>query len=216
MQLLKFCLTFLVLLATSRTALCGIRAGDFEVAPPPASGSHRAREDLRTVLRFQETRTQRDCSRGDLYHHRNYNFDAMYGDLLTELQYREVKPLMIDVFALADGIIEKFKSRYRRPYPFEAFSEVQPCVSTGLGSGSYPSGHAANGIVMACVLAEIFPRKAEKLLERGEFHGDIRVVIGRHFPSDVEAGKKLGREICRAILEDKDFGSAIEAIKSGR
>lgn len=193
-------------------ALQPLRMRDFHVNPPPRPGSREEARDFQILRNFQETRTARDCARGDEFHHRNYGFRQMFGDLLTPLQEREAGALLTEAFLAANDLSNEFKMKYDRPYPFD-FPEIKPCVSTGKGDGSYPSGHATVGTAVACLLAEIYPRKAGKILERGDFHGDIRVVIGRHFPSDVEEGKRLGKQICAHLLRDPEFKSRLESLR---
>ena len=72
-------------------------------------------------------------------------------------------------------------------------------------SASYPSGHATHGMVDALVLAAIFPEQRDALLARGEQIGNDRVIAGIHWPSDVAAGQKLGREIAHRLLDDTNF-----------
>ena len=60
-------------------------------------------------------------------------------------------------------------------------------------SAAYPSGHATHGMVYAMILAEIAPEQRPALLQRGREIGWNRVIAGVHYPSDIAAGRVLGR-----------------------
>jgi hypothetical protein len=44
-----------------------------------------------------------------------------------------------------------------------------------------------------------FSDRKEKLLEYGEYLGELRIISGVHHPSDVNAGRSLGRAICDTL-----------------
>jgi hypothetical protein len=109
---------------------------------------------------------------------------------------------MDDVFNTTGRIVNVFKAKYARSYPFVAYSaKIHPCVPTtgGTTSFSYPSGHTTGGIVSACALAVIFPDQAADIWKHGEYQGDLRVIIGRHYPTDVKAGKRWVRPFARCL-----------------
>ena len=88
-----------------------------------------------------------------------------------------------------------------RPY------QVDPALSLGYPepSYSYPSGHSLRGTVYAGVLAELFPDKKEAILAVGRNIGWDRVLIGKHFPTDVVAGRVLAKAILRELLASPAF-----------
>ena len=208
-------LVLTALLAQSAAhALQPLRMQDFDVNPPPRAGSREEARDFHILHNFQKTRTARECARGEIYNHGPgvFSFRNFFGDLLSPEELSAAGPAMQEAFTASNTLANSYKRRYTRAYPFE-HPGFRSCVGDGKGDGSYPSGHATVSSASACLLAEIYPRKAEKILERGEFHGDIRVVIGRHFPSDVEEGKRLGKQICQHLLRDPEFKSQLESLR---
>lgn len=74
--------------------------------------------------------------------------------------------------------------------------EIMPCYTYRLEpTGSYPSGHAANGYAAALLLAAVFPARRAEILARGARYGDNRVICGVHHPIDVERGRALARAV---------------------
>jgi hypothetical protein len=50
-------------------------------------------------------------------------------------------------------------------------------------------------------------------MARGRLIGDDRYIAGMHYPSDVEAGQKLGEEVAHRLLENRDFKIALDRAK---
>jgi acid phosphatase (class A) len=59
--------------------------------------------------------------------------------------------------------------------------------------------------VQALLLTELFPEQSEAILAVGRNMGWDRVLIGKHFPTDVYAGRVLGRAIVRELLASPAF-----------
>ena len=204
----------LTLLSSHAHALRPLRMQDFAVSPPPRAGSAEEQRDFRLLRGHVQTRTARDCALGDRYNHGPgvFTVSNLFGDLLSPTELRFSETLLTEALYASNSLANSFKRKHARPYPFE-HEGITSCVGDGKGDGSYPSGHATVGMTIGCLAAELFPRKAEKLLERGKFLGDIRVVIGRHFPSDVEEGQRLGLQACHAIQQDPEFREALKALR---
>ena len=91
---------------------------------------------------------------------------------------------------------------------------LPPSFAVRADGTSYPSGHASRGWMIALVLSDMVPEKANALLARGRDYGDSRVVCAEHFPSDVEAGRMVGAAVYAAARADPQFASDFAAAKS--
>jgi acid phosphatase (class A) len=103
------------------------------------------------------------------------------------------------------------KNHWQRQRP----CQLDPALNIGAPEKgfSYPSGHSTEGTVYALILAEIFPTKKDAILALGRQIGWDRVIIGKHFPTDIEAGRVLGQAIVRDLHTSAAFGSDLAAAK---
>jgi membrane-associated phospholipid phosphatase len=70
---------------------------------------------------------------------------------------------------------------------------------------SYPSGHSTFGTVCAILLADMVPEKRAELFARGRDYGASRLVVGAHFPDDVENGRTVGTLAAGVMMENARF-----------
>lgn len=187
----------------------------FKLPPPPAIGSKADLQDLRGLHEMEHTRTSDQCKVAQ--HQKFPNPPALFGPktgLLNEGETKRTNKFLSHVFAFVSKVTKQFKEGYARERPYMRDSSLRPCITKpGDAKTSYPSSHAAMGIVGACTLAKIFPGRAAQLKEQGEKIGKLRAVVGVHHPTDVIAGQKLGHEICEALLKDRSFREEISGLK---
>lgn len=104
------------------------------------------------------------------------------------------------------------KNYWKRDRPFITDpSLLQGAPTPGF---SYPSGHSTIGTVYALVLAEMFPDKREAILAIGRNIGWHRVMLAKHYPTDVMAGRVLAQAIVRELNTNPDFQRDLEAAKA--
>jgi acid phosphatase (class A) len=72
-------------------------------------------------------------------------------------------------------------------------------------STSYPSGHSTRGIVYSLLFAELFPEKRDEILAIGREIGWHRIVIGKHYMTDVYAGRTLGQAVFHQLMASEQF-----------
>lgn len=99
------------------------------------------------------------------------------------------------------------KTRYNRVRPL--IGDDRPvCVPRAdwmKTNGSYPSGHANVGWAWGLVLGELAPARATALVAAGYEVGESRIVCGVHYPSDVEAGRRLGAALVARLHAEPAF-----------
>jgi acid phosphatase (class A) len=124
----------------------------------------------------------------------------------------KTKALLVEAVAEAKAVTDIGKKHWKRLRPYE----VDPSLLEGEKETSfgYPSGHSTRATVMAVLLAELYPEKRDAILAEGRQVGWDRVVMGRHYESDVNAGRVLGQAIVRQLYESPSFGPDLAAAKA--
>lgn len=64
------------------------------------------------------------------------------------------------------------------------------------------------------VLGNMVPEKRTEIMARGWELGNLRLIGGIHFPSDVEAGRVSGTLIAASLMLRADFLTDFEAAKT--
>ena len=94
----------------------------------------------------------------------------------------------------------KEKIKYKRKRPQEIDPSIKTRVITPL-TYSYPCEHTVTASAAATVLAYFLPEKGDSILKLARTASQSRIDAGVQFPSDVEAGWKLGEEVAKKIIE---------------
>jgi membrane-associated phospholipid phosphatase len=101
----------------------------------------------------------------------------------------------------------KEKIKYKRKHPHDSDPSLKTVVNAPL-TYSYPCEYSVTAAAAATVLAYFLPEKADSILQLAHAASQSRIDAGVQFPSDVEAGWKLGEQVARLIIEKaKNDGS---------
>lgn len=153
----------------------------------PDTASPRWREAQGQVLQFgPETQAQLGCAAG-----RTITPDV------TPATNRLIARSLADLHPLVDAA----KDGHARRRPFMVLPDSRSCDFRSLGplgriaggtlSWSWPSGHAAQGRLIALVVADLLPARRPELTAWGDRLGSNRVICRVHWPSDVAAGRRI-------------------------
>lgn len=103
----------------------------------------------------------------------------------------------------------KEKVKYKRTRTHLADPTLKPVVNAPL-TYSFPCEHSVTAAAAANVLAYFFPEKKDSIMQMARSASQSRVDAGVQYPSDVEAGWKLGEQVAKQIIEKaKNDGSTI-------
>lgn len=188
-------------------------SAEFSLSPPPEKGSEAYKQDFAQLKKYQESRSEKECNLAAQQEHPT--FSAFFGQsiLLTEEEKKASKDLVTKVMKLTERVSGYQKDKFRRPRPYDVDLSLVPCAKKPGGSKSYPSSHAASAAAAACVLGSIVEEKKLELAEWGDYLGELRVIVGVHHPSDVNAGRSLGRAVCEYLETLTDFQKELESVK---
>jgi acid phosphatase (class A) len=175
------------------------------LAPPPAPNSEQQKRDLAVVLAAQKGRTtaQSDRALADAAAG-TFGFADVLGPNFNAERLPKVAALFGKIRGDAAAAFSAGKDVWNRPRPFEASNLVNP-VGDRPGGSSYPSGNSTVAYLTAIVLANMVPEKAAALYERGREFGVDRVILGVHFPSDIEAGRFAATAIAAVLMQDAAY-----------
>jgi acid phosphatase (class A) len=209
--------------------------------PPPAEDSPEQQADLAAVLDAQRAAhadgsiahavadVQQSCGR----------FSDALGEDLTSQRDASVLAFLDQTAsrgALISGPAKRFWKR-TRPYAFSAQVErlgdmspqwsSPPAIDVGasaksggqisadaLAHSSYPSGHATFGTVCTILLVAMVPEKRAALFARNRDYERSRMVMGAHFPSDLEAGRIAGTLAAELLLQDQQVQSQLAVARA--
>src|SRR5580704_5225557 len=174
------------------------------LAPPPEPGSEEQAADLATVRMLFKSRTPEQTERAKKDSTLSiFNFAEAIGPEFKQGRFPKVEGFFAKVKNDVHDYIYAPKNYWKRKRPYE----VDPALTFGEPepSPSYPSGHSSWGMVQALVLADLFPDKSAAILEYGRQIGWDRVLIGKHFPTDVQAGRVLAQAIVRELKASPAF-----------
>jgi membrane-associated phospholipid phosphatase len=94
----------------------------------------------------------------------------------------------------------KEKVKYKRARPGTLDPSFKSSIKAPL-TYSYPCEHSVTAAAAAYVLGYFFPEKKDSILQLAHAASQSRVDAGVQFPSDAEAGWKLGEQVAMQIIE---------------
>jgi acid phosphatase (class A) len=174
------------------------------LAPPPSPGSAEEAADLactRSVFQgrtpAEEALALKDSSLSFAI------FGAAIGPCFDLKKLPRTEALMLKIKKEIGPAIDSSKDHWKRKRPYQLDEELS--LGSPEPSFGYPSGHSTRGTVYSLVLADLFPEQRLAILAQGREIGWDRVVIGKHFPTDIYAGRVLGQAIVRELMESPEF-----------
>ena len=100
-------------------------------------------------------------------------------------------------------IILELKKHFKRPRPKVLAKKMNIKIDDyemeSMKTPSYPSGHSVQGILIAKVLGEKYPKAKSAFAKTGENISYSRRVARAHYKSDSKMGEKLGNSMYKHI-----------------
>jgi len=95
-------------------------------------------------------------------------------------------------------VILKLKKYHNRPRPYELDKSLSAVKMKSMNTASYPSGHSAQGILIASVLKDKYG-KSSAFMQTAKNISDSRNMAHAHYPSDSKNGTELGKQMYKYI-----------------
>jgi acid phosphatase (class A) len=174
------------------------------LAPPPLPDSPEQAADMATVREVYHAATSDDIAAA--YSEKKFdifNFTPAIGDFFQPDKFPKTEEFFHHVQKDAEAVTDNAKDFYKRPRPYV----VDPTLINGKleKSFSYPSGHSTESMVLALVLADLFPDKHDAIIAKARSIGWHRVQTARHYPTDIYAGRVLAQAIVKQMEKSDEF-----------
>jgi len=95
-------------------------------------------------------------------------------------------------------VILELKKYHNRPRPYDLDSSLKAVKMKSMNTPSYPSGHSAQGILIASVLKDKYG-KGSAFMQTAKNISDSRNMAHAHYPSDSKNGTELGKQLYKHI-----------------
>jgi acid phosphatase (class A) len=176
----------------------------------PALGSPQSKEELTTMHWLQNTRTQADVARAWVETHPDLAlFLTALGSGMDTSNFPATAALLKQAKEDLKPIVANLKNSFNRPRPYVIDPTLIPALAQD-GSPSFPSKHAALGILFADLLTLLDPADQGGFAREGKLIGDDRVMAGLHWPSDDTAGQRLGKAFASYWLTRPGNGQMLQ------
>jgi len=196
--------------------------------PPPAADSQAQRDDLEAVLEAQHAAHANGTIQhaiADVDLNCASIADAL-GDPDAVVRDPQVLSFLNEAAREGAALTGAAKNYWKRTRPFafssevEALGDMAPAAkalrasqgavpmtsgSADLAHSSYPSGHSAFGTVCSILLADMVPERRSAVFARGLDFAHSRMVLGAHFPSDLESGRLTGTVAAELLMQNAGF-----------
>jgi len=183
------------------------------LAPPPLPDSAEQAADMAEVKAVYHAATSNEIA--DAYSEKKFdifNFTPAIGDFFVAGKFPKTEAFFEKVQTDAAAVTDNAKDFYKRPRPYV----TDPTLINGKleKSFSYPSGHSTESMVLALVLADLFPDRHDAIIAKARSIGWHRVQTARHYPTDIYAGRVLAQAIVGEMKKNPDFQKDFEEAKS--
>jgi len=95
-------------------------------------------------------------------------------------------------------VILELKKHHNRKRPYELDKNLKSIVLKSMQTPSYPSGHSAQGMLIASVLKDKYG-KGPAFMQTAKNISDSRNIAHAHYKSDSVNGTKLGKKLYKHI-----------------
>ena len=183
------------------------------LAPPPLADSQEQAADMAEVRAVCRAAPSNDVAIAfSEKKFSAFNFTPAIGVFFQSNNLPKTTALFERVEKDAAAVTDNAKDYYKRPRPYV----TDPSLASGKleKSFSYPSGHATESMVLALVLADLFPDRREAILAEARAIGWHRIEIARHFPTDIYAGRVLAQAIVRQMKNSDSFQKDFDAARA--
>ena len=174
---------------------------------PPAVHSPETLAELAELHRIEQARTPEQVAKAkaDEEEEDMFAFKTVFGPGFKAEDLPVTAALGMHVKNEQSVVGGQLKRAYQRPRPYQTDPTLHPVCAMKTEPDSYPSGHGLTGYLEAFTLAEIVPEKRAEILARADDYAHNRLVCGVHYPSDIEASRRIAYAVFGYMLATPRF-----------
>jgi acid phosphatase (class A) len=183
------------------------------LAPPPLIDSAEQAADMNEVQAVFHAASSNEMA--DAYSEKKFdifNFTGAVGAFFQSNNLPKTAAFFEKIQLDAKTVTDAGKDYFKRPRPYT----TDPSLANGKleTSFGYPSGHSAESMTIALVLADLIPDQHDAIIAKARSIGWHRVEIARHYLTDIYAGRVLAQAIVREMKNNPDFINDFAAAKA--
>ena len=183
--------------------------------PPPAKGSALEQQEVAAVIATQKAASPERIALGahDAAEDIFTMFSATLGDRFAAAALPTASVFFERVGDSEDETVDPAKKVFARLRPFLTSTDVK-VLGPSSKSGSWPSGHTTRVTLQAIILSAMLPERREAIWARAAEYAESRVVIGMHYPLDLDMGRRVGTAMAGLMFADPAFRADFDAAKA--
>ena len=186
------------------------------LAAPPAKDSPIVADELTLLHNLESTRTpaQVAAAKADDAEQDIFSFRTVLGPTFAPDQLPLTAALSAHVHGEEGAAGDDLKTLFTRPRPYQLDKSLHPICKLTEAPNSYPSGHTLSGYLLAFTLAEMLPEKKADILARADDYAHNRLVCGVHYPSDLEASRRVAYAVFGLMMSSPKFAQDLDAART--
>tara|TARA_R110002073_G_scaffold100626_1_gene228944 strand:+ start:2669 stop:3229 length:561 start_codon:yes stop_codon:yes gene_type:complete len=179
----------------------GFNTDKYKKMKPPSNNSFTTMQEIKELVSIP-------MNKSSVKKHDDFSppfFDLMLKNRVfkNNNEAKSTFDLMNKLIKKSHPIIIKLKKHFNRPRPKVIAKKINIKLKDyemdSMKTASYPSGHSAQGILVARILADKFPQIKKQLMQVGKRISDSRRVAKAHYKSDSKLGELIGEDMYNHI-----------------
>ena len=166
----------------------------FKKQKPPSDGSFTTAQEIKAIAKIPVDKK---------FVMKKDNIVKSFNDIAKQNNIKLEKDIVKNLMNSSTKIIKELKNFYDRPRPNVLAKKMNIKLDmmdiNSAKPPSYPSGHTAQGYLIALVLSDKHPKNKKAFMKLAKDISDSRNMAKVHYKSDSVFGKKLGEALYKHI-----------------
>lgn len=180
------------------------------IAAPPAPQSAEWKKNVAHIIAIQQHPSSKDLKQAN--EEREMRPELLLDKAISRQSYPAIYALLDRVGETSLDVTDATKKYWNTRRPYLMDKRVKALIDAH-DNPSYPSGHTTGSYLWAQVLALVWPEKRDMFMARAESIAQHRVLVGMHYPHDLEGGKALASILMGGLLQNAEFQKDLQQAK---